>query len=285
MADTYTPYGSNNTTAQNVVNSALNKAQSTLNGMKTPAYPTYTGDQKQGPTQMNYYQQTQAPQYQTTGPLMGGDYDALQKAYEQPAYDAYGKAIVNTQNVFGNNGMYGSVGNNLMSDAMGYNQRALNTGLSDAVAQRYKMQQTDMDRMRQENENVAKFGLMNAQRQDDFNKGKLAWDYGQAENQRNWTNGQIDSKFAYDLAQKNWDMTGEQRIFDNSANLAAGAGSSANAQMQAQANQYAADRNYDAVRNTNSTNSSNGWLGAAGAGLGAVAGSDWFGDWMSGLFN
>ncbi|MCV6605093.1 MAG: hypothetical protein OIF34_07290, partial [Porticoccaceae bacterium] len=212
---------------------------------------------------MNYYQHTQAPQYQSTGPLMGGDYDKLQKAYEQPAYDAYNKATTNTQNVYGNNGMYGSVGNGLMSDAMGYNQRALNTGLSDAVSQRYKMQQTDMNRMRQENENIAKFGLMNAQRQDDFNKGKLAWDYGQAESKRNWGNSQIDSKFAYDLAQKNWNMTGEQRIFDNAANLASGAGSNANAQMQAAGNQYAADRSYDAMKQANRTKSSNGWLKAA----------------------
>lgn len=285
MADnTYTPYGSNNTTAQNVVNSALNKAQSTLNGMSTPAYPTYTGNQKTGPTQMNYYQNVQAPQYQTTGALMDGDYDKLQQAYEQPAYQAYNTATVNTQNVYGNNGMYGSVGNGLMSDAMGYNQRQLNNGLSTAVGQRYQMQQTDMDRMRQENENVAKFGFMDAAQQNEYNKNKMAWDYAQAENLRNWNNGQIDEKSAYDLAKINYEQAGQQRIFDNAANLAAGAGSTANGQMQAASNKYATDKNYSAQQQQNQTNSTNGWLGAAGGIGGAIAGSDWFGDMISGWF-
>lgn len=285
MADTsYTPYGSNNTTAQNVVNGALTKAQSTLNGMSTPAYPSYTGDQKKGPTQMNYYQNVQAPQYQTTGALMDGDYDALQKAYEQPAYQAYNTATVNTQNTYGNNGMYGSVGNGLMSDAMGYNQQQLNNGLSQAVDQRYKMQQTDMDRMRQENENVAKFGFMDAAQQNEYNKGKFAWDYGQQEQQRNWGNSQIDAKSAYDLAKIGYQQAGEQRIFDNAANLAAGAGSTASGQMQAEANKYASDRSYDASKQQSSANSSAGWLGAAGSVGGAVAGSDWFGDMIGSWF-
>ncbi|WP_421901309.1 hypothetical protein [Maridesulfovibrio sp.] len=276
MADTYTAYGSNNASAQNVVTSALNKAQSTLNGMKTPEYPTYTGNQKQGPAQMDYYQHTQAPQYQTTGALMDGDYDKLQQAYEQPAYDAYNKATANTQNVFGNNGMYGSVGNGLMSDAMGYNQQQLNNGLSNAVAQRYQMQQADMDRMRKENENAAKFGLMNTQMQNEYNKGKLAWNYGQAESQRNWNNGQIDSKAAYDLAKNIYDQAGEQRIFDNAANLASGRGSTASTQMQSQVNQYASGKNVNAIRNTSGTTSGNSWLGSGG--------SDWFGNWVGNLF-
>lgn len=288
MADIYTPYGSNNTTAQNVVNNALTQAQTSLNGMTTPAYPTYTGDQKTGPTQMNYYQNVQSPQYQTTGPLMDGDYDALQKAYENPAYQAYNTATANTQNVFGNNGMYGSVGNGLMSDAMGYNQQVLNNGLSNAVSQRYQMQQTDMDRMRQENENAAKFGFMDAAQQNEYNLNKLNWDYGQAENQRTWDNSQIDNRFAYDLAKANYDMAGQQQIFDNWANLASGAGSSANAQMQALSNQYKADQSYAAAQQEANAKSTAGWLGAAGTLGGAALGNKditgAIGNWLSSLW-
>ncbi|SME89471.1 hypothetical protein [Desulfovibrio gilichinskyi] len=290
MADTtYTPYGSNNTTAQNVVNGALTKAQTALNGQTTPAYAAYTGDQKTGPTQMNYYNQTATNPYQSQGGLMDADYNALQKAYEQPAYDAYSKATANTQNVYGNNGMYGSVGNNLMSDAMGYNQQQLNTGLSNAVDQRYKMQETDMDRMRAENENTYKFGMMDAQRQDEYNANKMAWDYGQQEAQRGWDNSQIDNKFAYDNAKNQWNMAGQQRLFDNALNLAAGSGSTASSQLQAGADVYAANKKASA-------DNTSGWLGAAGTIAGGLLGNkdatnaigsglssagSWFGDAIS----
>lgn len=173
-----------------------------------------------------------SPTYQG---MMGGDYDALQQALMQPgqiaAQNAYGQGYTNLKNVMGGRGLYGSsiMGNQATQGLDRTYQDTLASNAAGAAATRYGMQAEDLGRQnefglnlfqsllgREQNQNEfglnsAQFakdqnydlwrsGLANAERQDTYGTNKLNWDYGQAENLRNWQNSQNLEKYQYDLA-------------------------------------------------------------------------------------
>jgi hypothetical protein len=88
--------------------------------------------------------------------LMGGDYDALQQALMLPGQQAiqqgYDESQVNLKNVMGGRGMYGSsmMGNQMVDAGQKY-QQALAANAAQAAAQRYGMQQQDLQNLNEFN--------------------------------------------------------------------------------------------------------------------------------------
>ena len=115
-------------------------------------YPSYVSGATNAPTKENYFNytptapmaQVQTPNYQLSAGgyqgLMGGDYDKLQSALQQPgqmaATDAYNTGYTNLNNTMGGRGLYGSsmMANQATQGLDKTYQNALASNASGAVA-------------------------------------------------------------------------------------------------------------------------------------------------------
>lgn len=154
------------------------------------------------------------PQYQG---LAGGDYNAMQGAYMDQVDRAYDTGMGQMKNVFGANGMYGSVGGSggLMSGAMGALNQAKMTGYNDALTQRYQMQQQDA-------QNVYQAGLSDAQRRQGYNQSVVDFNNNQALAQEQYNRGLLDWKLNSAMGLATGSMPGySQQIAGDAAQKAA----------------------------------------------------------------
>jgi hypothetical protein len=300
--DQYTTYG-------------LTEAQGLLNQQKQQGfqYPSYVSAAKNAPTQQNYMSytpnqpmaQVQTPDYQLSAGdykgLMGGDYNALQTALQQPgeiaAKTAYDQGQTNLTNQMGGQGMYGSsiMANQARTALDTPYQNAMATNAANAAVQRYGMEQTGLQNMntfnlsreqemnkygaqmselqRNQNADIWKSNATEADRQMQYNQGKMNWDQSFADQQRQWSNQQAYEKYTYDLAQQQAQAAYQERLV-NQALAISGQGAplvnSAQAAMTAEQNRQAQAQ--IAAENA-SVASQNGWLGAGGSVLGGLLGN------------
>jgi hypothetical protein len=232
-----TAYGTK--TGTDTVNWALQQARDYVGSMTTPdvvSYPT----NYQAPVQMGYGPQYQAsPEYQMVSGLMGGDYDALETALQQPAYQAYGRNVNDINSAIGANGLYGSMGQGMHSDALAGAGQNLQSALAEATAKRYALQEEDMAAQMQQNAASAQYGMSEAERQSTYDQNQFAWDYSQAQGMTDWYNQQIQDKYLYDVSTREGLMAADQRTYENFLGLAGGSMEATSPLLQQQSQDYA----------------------------------------------
>ena len=168
---------------ENAVGMGLGQAYGLMSNYNPAAYPGFVPSQTNAPSQQSYMNYTpnqpmaqiQTPNYQlnSTTPnwqgyvpqtaqvsqnyqgLMGGDYEALQKALTTPgeiaAKTAYEQGQTNLTNQMGGQGLYGSsiMSNQARNALETPYMNALSTNAANAAAQRYGMQATDLQNQNQ----------------------------------------------------------------------------------------------------------------------------------------
>lgn len=304
---------------QPYVTAGLDKA-SAINSTSTAAgYTPYTSSAANAPvnTQMYDYtanaplQQIAAPNYKMTAGnapsyqgLMGGDYNALQTALTQPgqqqATNAYNAGTQSLNNTMSGRGLYGS---SIMQQqqTQGLDREYMNalaSNASNAAAQRYGMQQTDLNNqnsfgldlygqklaeqkdinayaaqetagLRGQAMNTASVGAANADSLNQYNNLKYNADKQYSEQLNNWQNQQnYEQNFLYPQAKTAFDQSQQEMLMNRGLALAGqgaplltAAQNSSDMQQQIAAQQAAAAQN------------SNAQLWGAGAGLiGNIAG-------------
>ena len=276
---TYDPY----------VKAGLDKAQSLISSSTAQQYTPYTSSAKNAPTQTQMFdyqaaapmQQINAPNYQLsagTAPqyqgLMGGDYNSLQSALEQPgqiaAQNAYSSGMQNLNNTMSGKGLYGSsiMGNQMNQGLNREYVNALATNSANAAAQRYGMEQTDLKNMndfglnlyaqklaeqkdlnaynssetaglRDQALNTANFGLQQSDMLNQYNTLKYNAQKEYDTNLNNWQNQQnYEQNYLYPQAKQAFEQA-QQEMLINQALALAGQGAplstaATNAQLKSQ---------------------------------------------------
>lgn len=309
LADEYKPY----------ITAGLDKAKELVAGAKAADYPSYVSSAANAPKQTQFYdyqassplQQINAPNYQLSAGaapsykgLMGGDYDALQTALQKPgeiaAQNSYNTGLQNLNNTMSGKGLYGStiMGNQMNQGLNREYMNAMSANAASAAAQRYGMQQADLNSMndfglnlyaqklaeqkdinsfnaqetaglRDQAMNAANLGMQQADMQTQYNNLKYNAQKEYDTNLMNWQNQQnYEQNYLYPQAKQAFDQA-QQEMLINQALALAGQGAplstaAQNAQLKSQeiaAQQAAAQKNYDAQ------------LWSAGAGLLGQVGS------------
>ena len=282
--------------------SGLGNAQTQISQNQSQGfqYPSYTPSQQNAPTQQAYYNytptaplaQVQAPNYSG---LMGGDYNALQSALQQPgqtaATTAYNQGYNNLNNTMGGKGLYGSsiMANQANQGLDTTYQNTLSTNAANAAAQRYQLEQAgliDMNKYNlqntqlQQTQNAADWQARNtsATQQMNYDEGKMNWNQSYADQMTKWQNQQQYEQYAYNLAKTQAQSAyGESMVNQNLALAGSGATLSGQAQQAATSAASLAAQQQIAANNA-SVASQSGWLGAgttlAGGLLGAYTSSN-----------
>jgi hypothetical protein len=267
-------------------------------------YPSYVSGAQNAPTKENYFNytptapmaQVQTPNYQLSAGsyqgLMGGDYDKLQSALQQPgqlaASDAYNTGYTNLNNTMGGKGLYGSsmMANQATQGLDKTYQNALASNAAGAAAQRYGMEQTGLQNMntfnlsreqelnkynaqmaelmRNQNADVWKSQATEADRSMQYGQGQMNYNQSYADQMRQWQNSQAYEKYTYDLARQQAQRSQQEQLMNQALAIS---GQGAPLVNQAQAAMTAeANRNTQAqiAAENNSIASQNGWLGALG---------------------
>ena len=252
-------YGKN--IGQSTVDWALGAAKDALPG-SSPSMPDWYGGQLKAPVQMGYYGYTQnASPYTKVGGIGNAGYDAVYNSLANEAKTAYDRALTEGDNRFGANGLYGSQGQGLQSDYMAQAQKQYQQGLLDANKTRYGLQMQDMQNIDAQNQFGWKAGQTDAESKNNYNLGKLGWDYSQANAQNDFFNNNLQAKYNYDLANRNDIITQNQRKYENALALGTGANPNTAANLSAQTQQ-----NINAANNRTASNN------ALWQGVGSIAG-------------
>jgi len=231
--DIYQPY----------ITSGLDKAKA-INDASSPAsYTPYTSSAKNAPVNQQMYdytansplQQIAAPNYKG---LMGGDYDKLQAALQQPgqqaATNAYNTGSQGLLNVMGGKGLYGS---SIMQQqqTQGLNREYMNAlanNASNAVGQRYTMEQAGLKDFNAYNAqeiagqrgqamNTAQVGQANADGWNQYNNLKYNADKQYGEQLNNWQNQQnYEQNFLYPQAKTAYDQSQQEMLMNRALALA-----------------------------------------------------------------
>jgi hypothetical protein len=314
---------------------AYNIAQAGTNN--SLLYPENYTDKLKGPAQSDYYDY-QAPQnLQTYGaapslapttpqaeaikaiPGIGKNgYESVQDALQTPVYSQANKAQNNINSVYGANGLYGSAGNGLMSNALAEQNEATQNALANTVVNRYYLEMADkealrrqalnifqseyaLDRFRQDeaqnqftagfqnNEalrdqalNQWKTGYTNTADINQYNAAQQAYDLQQQQAQNDWYNNLMAQNFNYDLNKNAYNQNQLETDFQRYLQLAGQGNSGASVQATIDA----ADANADATANAGLWSGigsvAGGLLGASTGDGGSVGGSIW--DSISGLW-
>jgi hypothetical protein len=309
QADTHaTPYDLYSLYGLNSASGLL--SQNAANGFQ---YPDYVSAAQNAPTKENYFgytptapmAQVSTPDYNFSGGnyqgLMGGDYDKLQTALTQPgelaAKTAYDQGYLNLNDTMGGRGLYGSsiMANQANQGLDTTYQNAMASNAANAAAQRYGLQQTDLqnlnqynlsreqelnkynmqgtDLQRQQNADLWKSGATEADRLMQYGQGQMNYNQSYADQMRNWQNQQQYEKYTYDLAKQAEQKAYQENLMNQSLAIAGQGAPLANAASAA--NTAAQNRNLQAqiAQNQASVASQNGWLGAAGALGGGLLGN------------
>ena len=270
MAQVQTPnYQLNSTTPTwqntNVNQQTVNSQNAQAGGFKwnnftpnsAPNYQTVNTNAEAAPWQFNKFNGT-TPTYQG---LMGGDYNALQTALQQPgeiaARTAYDQGQNNLQTQMGGRGLYGSsvMANQARTALDTPYQNALATNAANAAATRYGMQATDLQNQNNfglnvygqqmgENTTGQQLGLNYAGLQTDVNKQNVANSLAQATNLNN---------LASSDAQQVQGLMANQNLAQNSAGLDY-------AKMLTQNSQFNAGNNLSAQQGNQNANTANNSL-------------------------
>lgn len=275
MADYATGYGTN--TGQKVVDYALGKAQETVPTNTTSAMPAWYGNQLQGPVNNQF-----TGYVQNANPYTAQSYDSLYKSLAGAAGTAYDRSLVEGDNRYGANGLYGSQGQSLQSDYMGQAQKTYQQGLLDAASKANEAADTS-------NQFAYKAGTTDSTLQNTYNQQAQSYNNTMAQSQIDFINSKLSGQYQYDLAKNTDAQKLAQQQYENYLALATGA--SPNAASNLNASTSAANTN--AMNSAANTNALYSGLGAVGGGLlsnksvtsgiGNVASSIW--DTASGWFS
>jgi hypothetical protein len=251
MALTTTPYTTNASVGSMKSEDAQKKGLGTgYNIMQAgltreQAYPQSYTDQMQGPAQADYYQYTAPGQMNTVSGLQGGDYEALTQSLQQPIYSQHNKVMAGINDQYSANGLYGSTGGGMMSQAQGAQNEATQNALSNAVATRYGLQLQDQAQQIDQNKAQWAAGLANAQEQNAYNQNALQYDLNQRNQQAQWNNSLLEQDYNQALNELNWRNSIDEQNFQRAMQLAGqgNSGAIANQQLQAAQDQARADNN------------------------------------------
>lgn len=276
-------------------------------------YPSFVSAAQKAPTQQSYFNyvpnqpmaQVQTPNYKFNAGeyqgLMGGDYDKLQAALQQPgeiaATTAYNQGQNNLTTQMGGKGLYGSsiMANQARNALDTPYQNALATNAAQAAAQRYGLQQTGLqnqntfnlsreqelnkynaqmaDLQRRQNASTWQANAIEADRQMQYGQGKMNWAQSYDDQMRQWQNQQAYEKYVYDLAVQQARQSYQEQLM-NKALAISGQGAPLVNQAQAAntaaqnlaAQQQIAQQNADVA-------SQSGWLGMLGTIGGGLLGN------------
>ncbi len=222
----YTPTG---ITPEQSIDVGLGTAGNILEGIvgRPEQFPAWWGDQAIAPEQFNYFDYIAGPQLgQTQLPgsyqgLMGGDYDRLEEALRTPgeiaAREGFRTGKSYLDDVMTNQGMYGSsvMGRQANEGLNRELMNALSSNAAQAIAQRYGLQQGDLqygagyglqlaDLARQQALDTWKAGLTEADRRQNYLQGQLGWNQQQSEARRNFMNSLLQGGYQHELARNDW---------------------------------------------------------------------------------
>lgn len=261
---------------ETATNEALGAAKESLGGLMgyQPTYAAnYTG-QLQGPAAQQTAAFVSNPEYQRVGGLMGGDYDRLEKALQQPAQNAYAQTLRNMDARFGGSGLYGST---IQSQGVAQAGRdVLLPGLSQATAQRYGLQMQDLQNRASQEEQAYKAGLLNAERQQGYAQQAMNTGTANEQAQRDFANRIAQQNFQYENDREAFNRGLMQQQYENALGLATGTLPGYNARLAADTQQSIAYGNNQLGQQQLEQQNLAGWLGAGGTLLGSALGSDGF---------
>lgn len=249
------------------VTNGLTNAQAAVNNNTYQPYPTYTGNQKANP----YAQQQNATGLMSSGydPTkgvvsgVGRDADSIRADYQTGVDQSWNKAQGAIKNMYGANGLYGSLGGGLMSGALqdGAGQYATATAQGRMAAD----QSILADQIARANSYRDAYQLAGNQNLDQWKAGQTALEYNNQllGNRAQFGNDQIDAAYADQLARRQDYDAYRQTQIENYLGLAGAGSPNAAAQMQANAQQSAA-------RDAASASNTAAWLGAGSSLLGGL---------------
>ena len=249
------------------VTAGLSGAQNAINNNAYQAYPDYTGGNKSNPyaTQQNAAGMQSTGYNPTQGVVAGTGRTANQMYgdYQSAVDQSWNKAQGSIKNMYGANGLYGSLGGGLMSGAL--QDGAQNYAVSSAQGRMAADQSILADQIARANSYRDAYELAGNQNLDKWKAGQTALEYNNQllGNRAQFGNDQIDAAYADQLARRQDYDAYRQTQIENYLGLAGGGSPNAAAQMQANAQQSAAKT---------AANASNtaAWLGAGGSLLGGL---------------
>lgn len=239
----------------------LSGAQNLIKSNTNPAFPDYTGGNKTNP----YAQQQQATglmgsgynAQQGTYNGIGRDADSIRNDYMATANQAWDKTQGQIKNMYGANGLYGSLGGGLMSGALqdGAQNYMVGSAQARGLADNVIMQ----DESNRASNYRDAYELAGNQNLDQWKAGQTALEYNNQllGNRANFGNSQIDAAYADQLARRDDQKAFNQLQIENYLGLAGGGSPMAGAQMSARAQQNAANAAANASNNA-------AWIGAGG---------------------
>lgn len=243
------------------ITAGLSGAQNLINGNKNPAFPDYTGGNKVNP----YAQQQHAAgmagsgynAQQGTYSGIGRDADSIRNDYIQTANQAWDRSQGQIKNMYGANGLYGSLGGGLMSGALQDGAQNYMTGSAQArLAADNAIMQDESNRASNYRD---AYELAGNQNLDKWKAGMQTTDYNNQliGNRTGFNNSQIDAAYADQLARRDDQNAYNQLQIENYLGLAGGGSPMAGAQLSANAQQSAA-------RQAANASNTGAWVGAGG---------------------
>lgn len=323
---------------------AYNIAQAGTNN--SLLYPENYTDKLKGPAQSDYYDY-QAPQnlqtygaapslapttttaqYESITPqakaikaiagIGKNGYESVQDALQTPVYSQANKAQNNINSVYGANGLYGSAGNGLMSNALAEQNEATQNALANTVVNRYNLEMADKEALRRQAQNIFqseyaldrfrqdeaqnqftagfqntealrdqalnqwKSGYTNTADLNQYSAAQQAYDLQQQQAQNDWYNNLMAQNFNYDLNKNAYNQNQLETDFQRYLQLAGQGNSGASVQATIDAANANADATANAGLWSGIGSVAGGLLGASTGDGGSVGGSIW--DSISGLW-
>jgi hypothetical protein len=251
------------------VNTGLTGVQDSITNNTNPAYPTYMGNQKTNP----YAQQQSLTGMNDSGYQVGrGIYGGLgrnaasiRNDYQTSVDQSWNKAQGSIRNMYGANGLYGSMGGGLMSGVV--NDGAQNYATASAQGRMAADQTVMADEIARANSYRDAYDMQHGQNRDMWQANQTANDYNNQllGNRTNFGNQQIDSAYQDQLARRDDSRAFDQLKIENYLGLAGGGSPMAGSQMAANAQQSAA-------KQAASSANTGAWLGASGSLAGGLLG-------------
>lgn len=263
----YTAYGQ---VGKDAVSYGLSQAKNWLeeDERSQSPYPGYT--ERQAPVQMDYgveYQANQNPYQMVGGISQGQDWGQFKQDMRQPVMDTYDQNLRDLDTRFAGSGLYGSRGYGLHDDSIAKAGESRARGLVSADTAAMNLYGQDLDRMAQQQEAAAKFGLMDAERRQQYGQNQFNWDYSQQQMQNDFQNQEAARQDAYNLQDYYNEIDRQRQPFMDYLALASGGAPTANQIAANDANLAMANRQADAQNSA-------GWASAIGSVGGGLLGSD-----------
>jgi hypothetical protein len=248
------------------VSSGLSGAKNLITKQANPAYPAYTGGQKSNPYAVQQTAQgMQGSGYDVNQGVYGGigrDATSIRNDYQSSVDQSWDKSMGQIKNMYGANGLYGSMGGGLMSGVA--NDAAQNYATASAQGRLSADQAIMADEIARANSYRDAYQLQGNQNLDAWKAGMQTTDYNNQllGNRANFGNSQIDAAYQDALMRRNDKKAFDQLRIENYLGLAGGASPQAAAQMQANAANKASD-----------AATTGAWIGAGGSLLGGLMSS------------